>query len=417
MPHVAVIGAGVVGVMAAYSLFQSGCHVTLIDPAEPGSTRASSFGNGGWLSPSMVLPDAMPGLWKKVPTFLLDPKGPLTIDKRRLPKLAPWLLRFLWNGATESRVRPTAAALSSMVGSCPSLHIEIAKTIGAPHLVEESGLLFLYRNREAYEREVLPWALRRELGATWTEHEEQELRITEPCTPQGYRFGVLVAGGHVFDPGLFVAEIAKFLFANGVRYHRATALDFIFDRDRLNAVKTDHGQIECDKAVISAGAWSSKLAELVGDRIPLEAERGHHIIIPGNGPELQHPLLLADRKITVRKVGAGTKITGQVDFSGLEAPANPLRFSVLRELVVDAFPMLGEGPERKISTWMGRRPSLPDSKPAIGHSRRSADVVHAFGHGHMGFAAAPETGRLVTRLIEDKKPSGKEWPFSPQRFS
>ncbi|MDX8470179.1 FAD-binding oxidoreductase [Mesorhizobium sp. VK23B] len=416
MPHVAIIGAGVIGVMSAYSLLQSGCTITLIDPAEPGSTRASSYGNGGWLSSSLVLPGAMPGLWKQVPKFLLDPKGPLTIDKWRLPRLTPWLLSFLWNGSTESRVRSTAVALSSMVGSCPNLHQEVARHIGAPHLVEASGLLYLYRSREAYSREVLPWALRREMGATWTEFDEQELRLREPNAPEGYRFGVLVDGGHALDPGLFVAEVAKFLFANGVRYLKANALDFVFEGGRLAAVKTDHGQVECDKVVISAGAWSAKLAALVGDRIPLEAERGHHIIISGEGPDLRHPLLLTDRKITVRRVVGGTKSTGQVDFSGLDAPADALRFKILHELVTEAFPVLGEGPERHVSKWMGRRPSLPDGKPAIGRSRRSADVVHAFGHGHMGFASAPETARLVTSLICDASEEEKT-AFSPRRFA
>lgn len=416
LPHVAVIGAGVIGVLSAYSLRQKGFRVSLFDPAAPGNTRASSFGNGGWLSPSLVLPGAMPGLWKQVPRFLLDPKGPLTIDIRRLPKLAPWLLRFVWNGATEDRVRPTCNALSSLVRSCPNVHAEIARSIGAGHLVERSGLLFLYRDRDTYAREVLPWAFRREMGATWTELGEQELRLTEPHAPQAYKFGVLVDGGHALDPGLFVKEVADFLFRNGVAYHQSTAFGFVFESDRLLAVKTDKELVGCNKAVISAGAWSSGLAALVGDKLPLEAERGHHIIISGEGPDLRHPVLLTDRKITVRRVASGTKITGQVDFSGLEAPANPVRFEVLRELVTDAFPILRTGPEREISKWMGRRPSLPDGKPAIGRSRRSADVIHAFGHGHIGFASAPETARLVAQMVCGEGCHELD-AFSPARFT
>src|SRR5438874_6435157 len=146
MVHVAILGGGVIGVTSAYSLFRCGYKVTLIDPAQPGSIRASSFGNGGWLSSSLVTPGAMPGLWRKVPKFLLDPKGPLTIDVRRLPRLLPWLTQFLLNGATEQRVRRTARALSYLVGTCPNLHHGIASEIGASHLIESKGLLYLYKN-------------------------------------------------------------------------------------------------------------------------------------------------------------------------------------------------------------------------------------------------------------------------------
>ncbi|MCG7505327.1 NAD(P)/FAD-dependent oxidoreductase [Mesorhizobium retamae] len=415
--RVAVIGAGIVGMMSAYYLFRAGCSVTVIDPAEPGDMRASSFGNGGWLSPSLVTPGAMPGLWKQVPKMLLDPKGPLTIDIRRLPRLLPWLFRFLWSGATERRVRPTSKALSSLVGSCPELHQQVAREIGADHLIEPRGLLFLYRDRQAFEREALPWALRREFGATWTEFDEQQLRIEEPNVPERYRFGVLVAGGHCVDPGGFVAEIARYLFSQGVQYRQSSALDFAFDGGRLAGVHTADGTVSCDKAVISAGAWSAQLARKVGNNIPLEAERGHHIVVAGEGPKLRNRLFLTDHKITVRTFKDATKVTGQVDFSGLETPANPLRFEVLHDLVADALPILKSGAQRKLSTWMGRRPSLPDGRPAIGRSRRSADVVLAFGHGHVGFAAGPETARLVTGLITGGVDEDLLAPFSPSRFA
>ncbi|MDQ0472191.1 NAD(P)/FAD-dependent oxidoreductase [Labrys wisconsinensis] len=416
MTHVAVVGAGIVGVTTAYSLLRSGYAVTLVDPEEPGSARAASFGNGGWLSPSLVIPSAMPGLWKMIPGMLLDPRGPLTVDIRRLPRLMPWLTRFIWNGATEERVRPTSRALSRLVGSCPDRHRQIASEIGASHLIEPSGLLFLYRSRQAYAREALPWALRRELGARWIELDEGPLREVEPGTPDIYGFGALVEGGHCVDPGKFVAALGRFLVANGVVHRRGRALGFSFDGDRLTGIETEGGNIACDKAVVSAGAWSGTLAAALGDRVPLEAERGHHIVIPGPAPALRNRLLLTDRKITVRRVGDATKITGQVDFSGLEKPANPLRFQVLRDLAADAFPILGSAGSREMATWMGRRPSLPDGLPVIGRSTRSPDVVHAFGHGHVGFASAPETARLVTGIITGTARESDIAAYSPRRF-
>jgi D-amino-acid dehydrogenase len=66
--------------------------------------------------------------------------------------------------------------------------------------------------------------------------------------------------------------------------------------------------------------------------------------------------------------------------------------------------------------WMGFRPSMPDSLPVIGASRRSPKVVYAFGHGHLGLTQAAATGKLVAELLTGARPSIDLTPFSPQRF-
>jgi len=65
---------------------------------------------------------------------------------------------------------------------------------------------------------------------------------------------------------------------------------------------------------------------------------------------------------------------------------------------------------------MGFRPSMPDSLPVIGASRRSPDVLYAFGHGHLGLTQSAATGRLVAELVTGAIPSIDLKPFSPQRF-
>jgi D-amino-acid dehydrogenase len=66
--------------------------------------------------------------------------------------------------------------------------------------------------------------------------------------------------------------------------------------------------------------------------------------------------------------------------------------------------------------WMGFRPSLPDSLPAIGFSRASRNIVYAFGHGHLGLTQSAATARLVVELVAGTPPALDLGPFSPQRF-
>jgi D-amino-acid dehydrogenase len=65
---------------------------------------------------------------------------------------------------------------------------------------------------------------------------------------------------------------------------------------------------------------------------------------------------------------------------------------------------------------MGYRPSLPDTLPAIGRSKASPHIIHAFGHGHLGLTQSAATGRLLRDLVSGQTPSIDILPFNPHRF-
>src|SRR3954454_13347286 len=130
MPKVAVIGAGIVGAVTALELLRDGHQVTIIEPGQPGGEHAASYGNAGFLSGTSVVPISMPGIWRNVPSWLRDPLGPLTIRWSYLPKLAPWLVRFLRAGATVARVEATARALRPLVQDAPDRHRRLAEEAG-----------------------------------------------------------------------------------------------------------------------------------------------------------------------------------------------------------------------------------------------------------------------------------------------
>lgn len=416
--HVVVIGAGIIGAASAIELLRDANRVTLLDPGEPGGAQAASFGNGCWLSPSSVVPMSAPGIWRKVPGWLADPLGPLTIRWRYLPRMMPWLTRFLAAGSTAAKVGATARALRPLVVDSPERHLRLAHEAGVGDLIHRTGLLYIFPSRADFEAEALAWGARRDTGLRWIELNEDELRQHEPAIDRRYRFGVLVEeGGHCRDPGAYVAALIRHAEALGAERRVARATGFRIEGKQLRAVRTDAGEVVCDKAVIAAGAWSRALAAAAGDRVPLESERGYHALIAQPESAPRTPVMPSDGKMSVTHMDGGLRIAGQVELAGLEAAPNWRRAEILRDFALRLFPGLPRDlPADRVSFWMGHRPSMPDSLPCLGPASSCPDIVHAFGHGHVGLAAGATTGRLVADLVAGKDSGIDMRPYRAQRF-
>jgi D-amino-acid dehydrogenase len=415
--HVVVIGAGIVGAAAAWELVKDGHAVTIVEPGVPGGPQAASYGNGAWISPASIVPMSMPGLWRKVPGYLADPDGPLTIRWQALPRLAPWLIRFLMAGATVAKVEATAKALSSLLHDGPDRHMALAAEIGQPEFIRRTGLLYVFPDRAAFAAEGLGWRLRRDNGVAWVELDADELRQREPALDRRYGFGALVAAGaHCIEPGDFVGAIVDATLIRGARQRKAKATGFVIDGGRLKAVTTEDGPIDCDRAVIAAGIHSKALARAAGDRIPMESERGYHGIIADSGITLRTPVMPSDGRMGNTTTRAGLRLSGQVELASVEAEPNWRRVDILLGHARATYPGLGEVDGAKVLRWMGHRPSTPDGRPVIGPASATGDIIHAFGHGHVGLAAGPVSGRLVADLVGDRSPVIDLAPFAAPRF-
>ncbi|MBC7636189.1 MAG: FAD-dependent oxidoreductase, partial [Acetobacteraceae bacterium] len=380
--------------------------------------QSASYGNGCWLSPSSVLPMSAPGLGKKVPGFLADPLRPLAMRWRYLPQAWPWLWRFLATGSTPAKLRVIATALRPLVEGCPALHKRLAEEAGVGHLIHMTGLLYAFPSRAEFEAEKLGWTIRAEQGVRWDELDGDELRQMEPALDRRYQFGAFVQdGGHCSDPGAYVAALVAHAQAQGAELVAARATGFAMVGGRLRAVTSSAGDIACDRAVIAAGAHSKALAAMVGDKVPLETERGYHAEIsnPESAPRI--PIMPSDSKAATTTTAHGLRIAGQVEIAGLEAAPNWRRAEILRDFVRRVIPGLpADLPAERIKLWMGHRPSTPDGLPCIGPASGCADVVHAFGHGHVGLAAGAISGRLVADLVGGTKPVIDPAPYAAARF-
>jgi D-amino-acid dehydrogenase len=417
--HVAIIGAGIVGACSAIEALRLGFRVTIIDPAEPGGEQSASYGNGCWLSPMSVIPPAFPGLWKKVPKFLMDPLGPLAIRWSYFPRVFPWLLQYLRAGWTWDSVEATARALRLLVVDAPALHLRIAEEAGVGHLIERRGLIYVYPTRAAFEAEAMAWEIRHRVGVRWIELDANDLHQREPDLDRRYTFGVMVEeGGHCTDPGAYTAALVAYAVGQGAELRRAAATGFRIEAGRLKAVLTDAGELPANAAVIAAGAHSKPLAAAAGDDVPLETERGYHAEVSDPEVSPRHGLMPSDGKMSVMRTRNGLRCAGQVEIAGLDAAPNWQRADILRDHLLRCFPGLPRTlPAERVKVWMGHRPSMPDGKPCLGPSRASVDILHAFGHGHTGLVAAARTGRVVADLLTGQQPEIPIGPFNPRRFA
>jgi len=416
---VVIVGAGLVGAISAVSALREGHRVTLLEADTPGGEQASSFGNAGWLSSHSVIPPAEPGTWKKVPGFLLDPLGPLAIRWKYLPLVMPWLMRYLIAGATLERIAVTARALRTLLIDAPSLHRELAVAAGAAHLIEQKGLLHVYPSRAEFDAQAAAWGVRRAVGVQWQEIAEDELREREPALHRRYRFGVLVAeAGHCRDPAAYVAALVAHARALGANCTQGVARGFRVEGGRVHAVTTDRGEIPCDAAVIAAGARSKALAAAAGDRVSLETERGYHVMITEPEGSPRTSMMASDTKCVATLMEGGLRVAGQVEIASFAAAPNWRRAEILRDHALSMFPALPRNlPANRFRYWLGRRPSTPDGLPCIGRASASRDIIHAYGHGHVGLVASARTGRLVAQLLSDQAPEVPLEPFDPRRFA
>jgi len=416
--NVVIIGAGVIGAMSAIHALREGHRVTILEPEEPGGEQAASYGNAGWLSSHSVIPPSEPGMWKKLPRFLLDPLGPLSIRWTYLPRVLPWLLRYLVAGATRDRIVTTARALRTLLVNAPELHRELAQQAGVADLIELKGLLHVYPSRSNFEADALAWGVRREVGVQWQELLAAELRQREPDLDARYQYGVLVGeAGHCRNPGAYVAALVAHACALGATRVQGRAIGFRIEASRLRAVRTDGAEIACDAAVIAAGGRSKSLAVEAGDPIPLEVERGYHVQITHPEGSPRTPVMASDCKVGATLTDIGLRLAGQVEIASFDAAPNWRRAEILRDHALSMFPALPRDlPADRFRYWLGRRPSTPDGLPCIGHASASRDIIHAFGHGHVGLVASARTGRLVGQLLSGQTPEIPLEPFNPRRF-
>ncbi|MEM1076358.1 MAG: FAD-dependent oxidoreductase [Pseudomonadota bacterium] len=408
--HVIVIGAGIVGVSTAIWLRRTGADVTLIDRAGPG--EGTSHGNAGVLAAVSMVPVTTPGLLRKAPGMLLSRDFPLYMRWRYLPRLAPWLARYMSN-ANDSDTRRIARALAPIVTDSVEQHRSLASDLGLDHWIAHSDYCFAYENRSAFDAEAYTWALRHDAGFVPQMIEGPDVRDYEPNISDRIKLIVALKDhGFIRDPGGYVRALAGAFEDIGGQIRTAEVRDFDLSGGCINAVETTKGRFSCDDAVLATGVWSKPLMQKLGLKIPLESERGYHVIYENARGGPLRPTMVAAGKFVATPMARGVRCAGVLELGGLKAGPSKAPLALLRKQTRQTFPKLKAVNEIE---WMGHRPAPSDSLPLIGQIG-SSRVFAAFGHHHIGLTGGPKTGRIIAGLVTNQPQNMDLGAYAPQRF-
>lgn len=409
--HIVVVGAGIVGAASAIWLRREGYQVTLLDKGTPG--MGASYGNGCILARCSIVPVTGPGLVRKGPAYLADPNFPLFLRWSYAPKLIPWLVKYL-SHANEADTRRISQGLTTIVGDSLEQHQALSRGTPAAKWVQESEYSFAYADRAAFEADAFAWELRREAGFVPEIIEGAAVQEAEPILGTNTKLlAVMKEHGFILNPGTYVQDLVKVLEDLGGKFIQAEVKDFDLSGGQISAVDTNAGRIHCDKAIISSGVWSAKLMAKLGLKIPLEAERGYHIVFKEPSQLPNNPMMLASGKFVATAMDQGLRCAGVVEFGGLTEKRSKAPLKLLHRKVQEIFPDLEY---QSTEEWLGYRPAPTDSLPLIGEVRGSG-VFTAFGHHHIGLTGGPKTGRLVADMISGKHSNQDLSPFEPMRFA
>lgn len=408
---VVIVGAGIIGLASAYRLSEAGRSVLLID--RRGVAEETSRGNAGALAFSDIMPLATKDVLRRLPHWLSDPLGPLTLRPEYLLPIMPWMVRF-WRSGWPDRVAAGIKAQAALMRLARTEMDAMVTSAGLGGLVRSDGVL------ELYESEAELQAAQAEIDAKTAEGIEvrvvrgEQMQALQPGLDARFVAATFIPKWQtVSDPYDFALAVGNAATARGATFRKAEARSLRPYSDRVTVELRDGTIITAGKVVVAAGAWSRSLTAPLGDLIPLDTERGYNTTLPPGAFDLKRQLVFPGHGFVVTPLSTGIRIGGAVELGGLELPPNFRRSEAMLRKAARFMPGLKTDGGTQ---WMGFRPSLPDSLPAIGRSRPSPHILYAFGHGHLGLTQSAATAKLITELVTGAAPSLDMTPFSPQRF-
>lgn len=409
--RVIVVGAGVVGLSAALALQARGYPVSVLD--REGPAAGASAGNAGAFAFSDILPLASPGILRKAPGWLLDPLGPLSVPPAYALRIAPWLLRF-WRACSPARVAGATAAQAALMNLSKAELEPFLTATGTLAMLRREGNLQVYESEAELTAALPGWRAREKHGIAFRHMTAAEMAELQPGLAPRFTHGTFTPEWYaISDPKLFTLALADCFRAAGGVIERAEVVALRPLADGVEVHQHDGVTRRAAQLVLAAGAFSHRIARTIGEAIPLETERGYNTTLPADAFDLRTQVTFGGHGFVVSRLTSGIRVGGAVELGGLDLPPNLRRSEAMLRKARDFLP--GLKPDGGVQ-WMGFRPSLPDSLPAIGRSRATPRMIHAFGHGHLGLTQSAGTARLVADLVGGVTPAIDLAPFSPQRF-
>jgi D-amino-acid dehydrogenase len=406
-----VIGAGIIGTAIAHDLQKRGQQVVLIDRDAPG--RGASFGNMASIAVTEFMPASRPSVWRQIPGWMLDPEGPVRVRPSHMPKLVPWFLRFI-AASRPSKLRELEAQGAALCAGALDDTLALLRETGLENQISEEGCLSLYTDEAEFKADREHIDILERFGFPHEVIGRQAIRALEPELSDKIGLAVLFPQNRTMkDPYKLVLALAERFTAMGGRMETGEVTGVVRGEGIREVALKDGRRFAADKVVICAGAYSAKLATMLGEPIPLETERGYHTQIMAPGISMKHSIIWPARAFMVSPTAGGIRVGGTVEMAGLEAAPDYRRSKVTVKRAKEALPNLRC---EDFTEWMGHRPALPDTVPILSASAKTKGVFYATGHGHLGLTYAATTARLMGDLITGAKPPVDLHPYRINRF-
>lgn len=410
--EVIIIGGGIIGLCSAYYLHKEGHHVTVIDQSAMDS--GASYVNAGYLSPSHIIPLAAPGVMKKGLKWMFNPTSPLFIK----PRLNSDFLRWTWafnKSCSVKNVNRGITAIKDIAVLGRDLYSEIRSNENFTFQLEKKGLLMVCQTEKMLEEEIHVGRIAIKEGLPVKELSFDELKQIEPNVQLQAKGAVLYECDWHTTPQTFMDEMKAFLEASGVTIHKNQKVEDIhIENNKITSIRTKNTSYTADEIVLAAGSWSNLLSKKLGIKLLLEAGKGYRI----NSERdlgITMPAILTEAKIAVTPMQGFTRFAGTMEIAGINHNINKVRVETIANATQRYYPDIKLSNTEKEAATSGLRPVSPDGLPYIGKSGTCKNLTIATGHAMMGWTMGTSTGKLVSEIISDQKPSLSLEAYHPDR--
>ncbi len=407
---VGIIGAGIQGVCIGLQLIKKGIPVTIFDKNDPGSM--SSYGNAGHFSPYAVVQLNRPDVIYDIPKMLLSSYGPLALKWNYIPKMIPWILKYL-KSSTKKSMMHTTKYMHQILDLSLDAYDEILSEIDTTNLVERKGIIYIWTNKNLKSRKM-EIKIRNDLGIKQRLLNREEVLKLEPNLSPVFDSGVIYDYAyHARDPKEITKKLFELFLKSGGKFKKEEVESVEQTRYNQTQVSTNSEKFNFEKIVLACGAFSKKLTDQLGEKIPLDTERGYHVHYKNMDHLLKRPVIFLDRGFGMTPMNQGLRAVGTVELGGLDNPISKKRIDYIDKCAKELLPQLGNFNDE----WLGFRPTLPDFLPVIGPSLKNRNIIYAFGHHHLGWTLGAITGKIVSGIINEEKTNLDLTPYSSSRFN
>ncbi len=414
-----VVGCGIVGLTTALELLRRGEHVTLVDAADH-EGLATSFANGGLLTPSMSDPWNSPGVHRHILEYLTSSSAAIRVRLRALPSLVGWGQKFLSNSRTAPYRTATLANLELAQYSLGALD-EIRQHYSFAFDFSDRGALKFFRKNDALDASLAMTRFLEQHGLKVEIVDRDGAVKAEPCLASVRE---QIAGAIYYprdasgDAYLFCQEAARTIAALGGTFHYGQEVLAIEVRNgQAVGVRLAAGVILADQVIIAAGVMSPALTSRLGFNLAIKPVKGYSMTyaLAASRAKPVIPVIDDAYHVGITPLGSRLRVAGTAEFAGLDTRLDKRRTRNLSRFFKAIYPEIAS--DAVLATgkpWAGLRPVAADGRPYIGPSPVPGLWVNC-GHGHLGWTLAAGSARLLADLMRGAQPEVDAAPFLPTR--